>query len=114
MPGQADKYEGWNQFEADIAANGVIRIDHDFIVFINKANSLYWATSKRYDETKLTDDHGRHNLLLIESAKLEEAADKLGEKPRLACLRLIGESIALTLARDYPNAQRMVDDASAF
>lgn len=96
---------------------GVLSLKHlilenqGYIVFIDNNNDIDWITTDEYD-TKGHEKPEKHNEILNSVALLEsKPLMHLSESNLLSFKRLLGESLARSLAHDYKKALEILDHA---
>lgn len=99
---------------------GVLNLRHlildsqGFIVFIDNENDLDWITTAEYDE-KGHEKPDKHHEILNGVALLEcKPTTHLSEANILSFKRLLGESIARSLAHDYKKASEILNHAETY
>jgi hypothetical protein len=85
-----------------------------FIVFLDDALDVDWATSKKYDDKGHKDLH-EHNVVINEAALLEATpCEGISVAIKTHFKRLIGEAIARSLDDDYIGASQMLRSAEGY
>ncbi len=99
---------------------GVLNLRHlildsqGFIVFIDNENDLDWITTAEYDE-KGHEKPEKHKEILNGVALQEcKPTTHLSETSLLSFKRLLGESLARSLAHDYKKAAEILNHAESY